>query len=468
MPKRNLAWILVIAMITLLMWQLPQTIAGRDAVYKAFGPLADVKAQIHRRFVDDLDDARLTDAAVEAGIKAMVQELHDPYAGYLNPDEYSRFKNRTDGFFGGIGVEVWANARGLEVISREPRSPADEADILPGDIITHIGEQSTADLPLVEAVNHLLNGPPGTELTLTVIRPSANDQERVLTLARAIIQLNPVRGWSRAAEGGWRYMIDPVTRIGYVRLNKFTHDAPQKLDVAVQRLIGAGLRGLILDLRENTGGLLDAARDVADRFLESGTIVRIAGRRADGKKWSAMHDGTYPAMPMCVLINGASASAAEIVAGALRDHHRAEIVGERSYGKGSVQEVVELDGDNGAIKLTTAYYYLPSGQCINRGTGDKWGVDPTIPVPLSEAQRTKWQATWREIEREPGASPESDAQAVDPAEESVSDPHRAAAERRLLDGDVQLRVALKHLQDKLRTPGEDDEDPQAASSAASN
>lgn len=456
MPKRNLAWILVIAMITLLMWQLPQTIAGRDAVYKAFGPLADVKAQIHRRFVEDIDDSELTQSAVQAGIRAMVSELHDPYAGYLNPAEYSQFKNRTDGFFGGIGVEVLGTPRGLEVLSREPKSPAAEADILPGDIITHIDDRPIAALPLVEAVNHLLNGVPGTEVNITVIRPSTADAPRQLKLARAIIQLNPVRGWSRASEGGWRYMLDPKARIGYVRLTKFTHDAPQKLDVAVQRLIGAGLRGLILDLRENTGGLLDGARDVADRFLDSGLIVRVAGRRADEKQWSAMHDGTYPNFPMCVLINGSSASAAEIVAGALRDHKRAEVVGERSYGKGSVQEVVELDDNSGALKLTTAYYYLPCGQCINRGTNPKgdWGVTPTVPVPLSDEERAKWQSTWQEIEREPGATPESDSQVVDPAAESSTDPLRAAAEKKVLDGDLQLRTALKIIQDKLRTPGE--------------
>ena len=464
MPKRNLAWILVIAMITLLMWQLPQTIAGRDAVYKAFGPLADVKAQIHRRYVEDIEDAKLTRAAVEAGIRAMVDQLDDPYAGYLNPGEYDRFKNRTDGFFGGIGVEVWGTERGLEVLSREPKSPADEADILPGDIITHIEDRPTSELPLVEAVNHLLNGPPGTEVNITVIRPSTDDEPRRLKLTRAIIQLNPVRGWSRAPEGGWRYMLDPESRIGYIRLNKFTHDAPQKLDVAVQRHIGAGMRALILDLRENTRGLLAAARDVADRFLDSGLIVRVAGRRADEKQWSAMHDGTYPDFPLCVLINGSSASAAEIVAGALRDHKRAVVVGERSYGKGSVQEVVELDGNSGAIKLTTAYYYLPNGQCINRGTepGGEWGVTPTVRVPLTDEERQRWQKTWQEIEREPGATPESDAQAVDPAAESSADPLRAAAEKRVLAGDPQLRAALELLQNKLEPARTAPERPAAA------
>lgn len=464
MPKRNLAWILLIAMITLMMWQLPQTIAGRDAVYKAFGPLADVKAQIRKRFVHDLDDGELNRVAVEAGIRAMVERLGDPHAVYLNPSEYERFKRRTDGSFGGIGVDVGATPLGLEVLSRDPHSPAADADILPGDIITHVDGHATADIPLVEAVGGLLNGPPGTEVVLTIARPTGGKlgAPRDLTLQRAIIQFNPVRGWSRSPEGGWRYLLDPELRIGYIRLTKFTQDAVQKLDLAMQRLLGAGARGLILDLRENTGGLLDSARDVTDRFLDSGLIVRVSGRRADEKQWFAMRDGTYPSLPMVVLINGSSASAAEIVAGALRDHHRAEVVGERSYGKGSVQEVVELDGGHGAIKLTTAYYYLPGGSSIDRTsragrTGD-WGVTPTVPVPLTEEQRRRWLAIWREVGREVTSRP-STAEAEPVGEtgeewsgERESDPEWSAAAQAVLEGDLQLRAGLELLQRRLAQP----------------
>ncbi len=482
MPKRNLAWILLIAMITLMMWQLPQTIAGRDAVYKAFGPLADVKAQIRKRFVHDLDDSELNRVAVEAGIRAMVERLGDPHAVYLNKGEYERFKSRTDGSFGGIGVDVGATPLGIEVLSRDPHSPAAEADILPGDIITHVDGVPTDNISLVEAVSNLLNGPPGSEVTLTMVRPSGGKvgDPREVTLHRAIIHFNPVRGWSRSGEGGWRYMLDPDLRIGYIRLTKFTHDAVQKLDLAMQRLQGAGLRGLILDLRENTGGLLDSAREVTDRFLDSGLIVRVSGRRADEKQWFAMRDGTYPGIPLVVIINNSSASAAEIVSGALRDHGRAEVVGERSYGKGSVQEVVELDGDNGAIKLTTAYYYLPSGQSIDRtsraGRSGDWGVTPTITVPLTEEQRRTWLAIWREVGREVASRPvspmEADPEAMgepagDPAKESSADPDWAASARIVLEGDIQLRVSLELLQKRLARPttqeAEDSVSPPSAS-----
>ncbi len=469
MPKRNLAWILVIAMITLLMWQLPQTIAGRDAVYKAFGPLADVRAQIRKRFVDEVDDSELTGAAVSAGIRAMVEKLHDPYAVYFNQAEYDRFKNRTEGLFGGIGVDVWAMPTGLEIINRAPRSPASEADLRPGDIITHVDDIATTRLALVEIVNNYLNGPPGTDVTLTVVRPDDPKQRgpRKITLQRAMIHLDPVRGWSRTRSGDWRFMLDSENHIGYLRLTKFTHDVAQQMDGRMDRLLRSNLRGLVLDLRENTGGLLDSARDVADRFLESGLIVRVAGRKVDEKQWFAMRDGTYPLFPMAVLINGSTASAAEIVSGALRDNHRAVVVGERSYGKGSVQEVVELDRKNGAIKLTTAYYYLPCGQCINRTpqstAKDDWGVAPTLPVVLSNDERAKWLATWRRVGREtvPETAPAEVA-------ESAEDPERQAAAKAVIDGDLQLRKALEYLQAQLHPKPPTDSQGAANSTAAVN
>lgn len=458
MPKRNLAWILLIAMITLLMWQMPQTIAGRDAVYKAFGPLADVMAQIRKRCVEEVDEDVLARAAVEAGIRAMVRELHDPYAVYLNEEEYQRFKSRSDGLFGGVGVEVWATPLGLEVLSRELNSPAVDADILPGDIITHVDGAPLAKVSLVDAVNNLLNGLPGTEVSLTIIRPEGQGlgPPREVTLTRAVIQVNPIRGWSRGTDGNWRFMLDVRNHVGYVHLTKFTSNAGRLLDEIVGRLSAAGLRGLILDLRDNSGGFFDAARDVADRFLDAGLIVRVGGRRADEKEWFALREGTYPDFPVVVLINGASASAAEIVAGALRDHRRAEVVGERSYGKGCVQEVVELDGGNGAIKVTTAYYFLPDGECIHRTTAaektGRYGVTPTIPVPLSDDERRTLLAIWREVGREMTTTAEGETPATAATAESEDDPERAAAAEAVLKGDPQLRRALDVLLRRIDAP----------------
>jgi len=443
-PKRNLAWILVVGTIAFLMWQLPQTIAVRDSVYDAFGPLVEVRAEIHRRFVERVDDAELVNAAVQAGLRAMVARLNDPYSVYLDAEEYSRFRNQTDGLFGGVGLEVWTTPAGLEVLSREPNSPAVEAGILPGDIITHVDGQPTRGVQLVEAVSNLLNGPPGSEVLLTVVTPADSSAAaiREVRLRREVIHLDPVRGWSRAVGGGWRFMLDPEARIGYLRLTKFTPDVDERMDAVVNELMQAGLRGLVVDLRDNTGGLFDSGLAVADRFLESGLLVRRGGRKSDPKQWFASREGTYPAhLRLALLINEHTASAAELVAGALRDHGRAIVVGERSYGKGCVQEVVELQQGGGALKLTMAYYYLPGGRCIHRlPQATEWGVEPNICIPLTPAQRETWVATRREIGRE--IVPEPTTRAADPAAASAAESQEQRAAAALLDADIQLREAV--------------------------
>jgi carboxyl-terminal processing protease len=213
MPKRNLAWILVIAMITLLMWQLPQTIAGRDAVYKAFGPLADVRAQIRKRYVDEVDDTEMTGAAVRAGIHAMVERLNDPYAVYFNQAEYERFKKRADGVFGGIGVDVWAAPEGLEIINRAPKSPASER-LQPGDIIAHIdglaNRLSIVTIQLIERSAGLRSR--------SLIRRCGSGYPREVTLQQATLDLDPVRGWARtlgrlAVHAGSKSLVLRLTKL---------------------------------------------------------------------------------------------------------------------------------------------------------------------------------------------------------------------------------------------------------------
>jgi carboxyl-terminal processing protease len=412
MPKRNLAWILIVVAIALLIWQLPQLIAGRDSVLHAFGPLVDARAQIHRRYVKEPDDERLSRAAADAGIRAMVRELNDPYAVYLNPREFATFQARTDGRYGGIGVEVWTTDLGLEVLSREKGSPADVAGVLPGDLITHIDGEPIAQLPAIESVNHRLNGAAGADVTITVIRNDATAVPRKLDfeMKRAEIELDPVRGWSRDVTGGWRYLLNSESGIGYIRLVKFTSDVDERMGQEIQRLQSVGLRALVLDVRENSGGLLDSAWDVADKFLSSGLIVKTSGRKSADQQWYAMAEGTLPDFPMVVLVNRNTASAAEIVAGSLRDHKRAAVFGERTYGKGSVQELVPLPENGGAIKLTTRYYYLPNGERIHREPGmtekDKWGVMPTRVITLTPSERTEWMRAWREVAREPNGTDE--------------------------------------------------------------
>ena len=467
MPKRNLAWILVVVTIALLMWQLPRTIAVRDSVYEVFGPLVEVRAEIRKRFVEDVEDSKLVESAVNAGIKAMVKELHDPHAVYLTPDEYDRFKKQTDGVFGGVGLDVWATDTGLEVLSREPDSQAARAGILPGEVITHVDGLSTKGVPLVEAVNNLLNGPPGTEVTLTVCSrsPGAAAPTRDVRLRREVIRLDPIQGWSRTPAGDRRFMLDPEAGIGYLRLTKFTVDATDRMDAEINVLLRHNLRGVVLDLRDNTGGLFDSGIAVADRYLERGLLVRQKGRKTDEKQWYATHEGTYPHFAMAVIVNSSTASAAELVAGALRDHQRAVIVGERSYGKGCVQEVIQLEHGGGAIKLTTAYYYLPSGQCVHKtpeaAAVGRWGVEPTLPVSMTDEQRERWLTTRREVTRE--VVPDSTTQPTTTTAPANEEQDRLADAETLLEADPQLRKAVEYLRDRLSTetkpPSEGDVEP---------
>ncbi|MCZ6817571.1 MAG: S41 family peptidase [Planctomycetota bacterium] len=456
MPKRNLAWILVIMMIAGLMWQLPQTIARRDSVAQAFGPLVDARALIHKRFVRSVDDGELVSSTVEGGIDAMIKSLGDPYALYLTEKEYDRFQDRTEGIYGGIGLDVLAVEGGLEVLSRAPNSPAAFADIAAGDIITKIDGRSIAGVPLVEAVDSYLNGPPGSVVLLDVVTPGQSESRRV-QIRRARIELDPIRGVSRTEGDAWRYMLDEEARIGYVQLAKFTPIAQDRMDAAVSVLFQQDMRAMILDLRENTGGLLDQAVAVADRFLTAGTIVRIQGEKTDDKKYAASKDGTYRPFPLVVLINGSTASAAEIVAGALRDHHRGYVIGERSYGKGSVQELLHLAPGGGAIKITTAFYFLPSGECIQRTPASvergNWGVTPDEHIVMTAEQKQRWLTVWREIRR----APADDATSRPVSETSLAtahpEYHRRAAQR-LLDVDIQLVAALNYLLPRVSRPGQ--------------
>jgi carboxyl-terminal processing protease len=401
MPKRNIAWMLVVVVIALLLWQLPAVIAERDAVIRNFGALAEIRAIIHRLNVVPVDDQKLTDAAVRAAAAAMVAELHDAHARYLDPDAHQKFMRRAEGLVGGIGVDVAVVHGAVTVQHVREASPAERAGLQRGDRLLAVDGQSTQEWDVLEVVG-LLNGEPDSEVRLTVQSPG--DAPREVSAVRAALRLSPVRGWTRRPDGRWRYFINPDYGIAYLRLTEFLQNAASELDEAVHDTLRDGARAWILDLRENRGGLLDVAVEVADRFLTSGVIVSTKGLQgisSDKREWRAQMDGTYPELPMAVLVNEWSASSAEIVAGALRDHQRAVIVGERTYGKGSVQELVPLK-DGGAIKLTTRFYYLPNGECIQKMSGAAgvgagrlgWGVEPNLAVRLDPAQREAWLKSW--------------------------------------------------------------------------
>ncbi|MFO0974587.1 MAG: S41 family peptidase [Phycisphaerae bacterium] len=439
MPKRNLAWIVVIGLVALLFWRMPRTIAGRDALYTAFAPLVDARAQILKRSAEPVDDSRMAAAATRAGIEAMVRELHDPYALYLDAETYPEFKKQTEGVFGGVGVDLSAGRDGLVILGCVRDSPADRAGLRPGETLLAIDDLRTVDLGLVDGINRLA-GPPGTPVRLLVRRADATVQS--LRLTRALIEIDPIRGWARRGRSGWHFWLDERRGIAYVRVVKFMPQTLRRLDAIVEPLSERGLRSLVLDLRENTGGLLRSAIDVADRFLDAGPIVATRGPRTEPREWFAQREDTYRPPPrLVVLVNRNTASAAEIVAGALQDHRRAVVVGERSYGKGSLQELIPLEDEQSAIKLTTGYYYLPSGRCLQRrpDAKDGWGVAPDQPVPLSDEQRRAWFAAWS------SGGAESAGAATQPADTAEAEPSAAAALEALLAADPQLARALELL-----------------------
>ena len=448
MPKRNLAWMLVVVVIALVLWQMPPIIAERDSVIRNFGTLNEVRTQILRDYVAPVDNRQLVDAAVRAAAEAMVHSLNDPHARYFDARENQRFERWSEGMTGGIGIDVGIIDGRIVVQTVAPGTPAAGAGLRHGDRIVAVEGQAVEHIGLLESIS-LLSGEPGQDVHLRIERP--NEAPREATLIRVPLQINPIRGWRRDANGWWDFFLDRSAGIAYIRLTEFLRNAPAELDNAIHQTLEQGARAWILDLRENRGGLLDAAVEVADRFLKSGVIVSTRGRTSDERQWNAELDGTYPELPLFVLVNEWTASSAEIVAGAVRDHHRAEIVGERTYGKGSVQELFPLS-DGSAIKLTTRHYYLPSGACIQKSadaeqTGAEWGVAPTIPVHMTSEQRAAWLQRWSTGDWGSDAGPAS----MPAATEASAEAERVRQEllSRVLKFDPQLRRALDELRGRL-------------------
>ncbi|NLX05491.1 MAG: S41 family peptidase [Phycisphaerae bacterium] len=391
MSHRNLVWILAVFLFVLLLWHAPDTVMRHRSFYNVFAPLADIRAQIHKNYVEDVQDEQLLEGAVQG----MVQGL-DPFSRYIPPDELETFNQQTSGMVPGIGIFLTVENGILKVISPVENSPAYKAGILPGDRIMGIDGEPTKTMSLFDAAARL-RGQPGTTVVIEVEHELTETTER-LTLQRAEVRIHSVKGYVRSPDGGWDYRIDPDQGIGYVRVTSFTEETPHELADVLVKLRSEPIKALIIDLRFNPGGLLQSAVDIANYFIDEGPIVSTKGKWAKPMVLNASSENTFPPVPMVVLVNQYSASAAEIVAGALKDHHRATLIGVRTFGKGSVQSVFPLDGGQGALKLTTAYYYLPSGRNIHRrANSDEWGVDPAIEIRLTgpeliELQQARAQA----------------------------------------------------------------------------
>ena len=387
MPRRNLFAIATVAAVSLFCWQASQGAKPKDEMMELYGLFVDAVEQVEANYVRPVDRRAL----LESALRGMLQDL-DQHSQYINETEWRFFKKQIEGRYGGIGiqVEVDAETERLKVIAPMVGTPAYTAGVLPGDLILEIDGQTTDGMSPDRAVE-VLTGRVGAPVKIQVKHELDNKLE-TLTMTRAVIDMPSVLGNTRNPDDSWNYMLDTERKIGYVRISSFIQNTTDELKAALTELKANGMKALILDLRDNPGGLLSAAVEVSDLFLDEGVIVSTKGRNTPSKKYEAQKDGQYTDFPMVVLVNQSSASAAEIVSACLQDHKRAKVVGQRSYGKGSVQNILELEGGNSVLKLTVASYHRPSGKNIHRfknaKESDEWGVspDPGLEVKLTTEQ----------------------------------------------------------------------------------
>lgn len=341
--------------------------------YELLRLFIDTLDQVDRNYVKDVSRRELMEAAIEG----MVRKL-DQYSNYIPPTQIDRFKTSVENEFGGIGIRVGLEGNALIIISPLFGTPAYKAGLLAGDRIMKINDESTKGFSLQDAVNRL-KGKIGTSVTLTVVHPRDNEP-RTVSIKRTNVQVETVLGFERAQDDAWIYFCDEKKKIGYICLTSFGRRTASELKKAMKELQEKGARALILDLRFNPGGLLASAIEISDLYISEGRIVSTEGRNVPKTVWDAHKTGTYGELPMVVLANRYSASASEIVSACLQDHDRAIVVGERTWGKGSVQNIISLEQGRSALKLTTAKYMRPSGKNIHRDKNakpeDEWGVKP--------------------------------------------------------------------------------------------
>ncbi len=393
MPRRNLRVLLLASLICLLC--APRVSRSSRVLWFAM-------RHIQSRHLTPVDENELFDGAMTG-----MTDTLDDYSSYIPPSVLKQFNEQIDREFGGIGIEIRVNpeTKYLTVASPLVGTPAGKANMLAGDRVLRIDDESTQGLSIEDAAK-LLRGMPGEPVTLTTSR-KGQEATREVELVRAEIHIDTVLGDTRNSDGSWNYFLQDHPEIAYLRLDSFGDQTGSEMRDVIVDLKGRGMQGLILDMRGNPGGLLPAAIDVCDLFVEAdappprgpggeqisaGLILTTRDRGGRVQREYYAHDnGTVNGFPIAVLIDGGSASAAEIVAACLQDHGKAVVMGERSFGKGTVQEILDLHPDQGVLKLTIASYWRPSGRNINRSEGaEEWGVSPDsgFEVSLDDQERT--------------------------------------------------------------------------------
>ncbi|NIY76580.1 S41 family peptidase [Thalassospira sp. HF15] len=395
---------------------LAQSSTSSAETYRLLNLFGDVFEQVKGKYVEQVDDKQL----IEAAINGMLTSL-DPHSSYLNMDNFEEMQVDTRGEFGGLGIEVTMEDGFVKVIAPIYDTPAEKAGLQPGDFITHIDGTAIRGLTLNDAVE-MMRGKVNTDIVLTIIRKGEQAPFDV-TLTRAVIKIQSVRA-------------EPKDDIGYIRITKFNEQTASGLQRAIADMreeIGPEIKGLVIDLRNNPGGLLDQAISVSDAFLDKGEIVSTRPRDTENtERYNARAGDLSEGLPIVVLINDGSASASEIVAGALQDHRRAVIMGTRSFGKGSVQTILPMPG-NVALRLTTARYYTPSGKSIQ-----EVGIVPDIIVPQARVESI--EADTRRSEASLNGALRNEDEGITDAEQDANS-RRDEAEQLAID-DYQLSRAL--------------------------
>lgn len=379
-----------------------------EDLFESMRLLIDSFDQVDRFYVKEVSRREL----VEAALRGMLDRL-DPYSNYISPDDLARFNSQVEQEFGGIGIQVGLDPQNrLQVLTPLPGSPAYKSGIRAGDLIMQIEGESTNGYDLDKAVKRL-KGKAGVPVKLGILHLGGSAIEDV-TVMREMVHVSSVLGDRYKPDGTWEFMLNPEKKIGYVRLSSFSRDTVKELKAALTSLKKDGMKALVMDLRFNPGGLLSAATEISDMFIEEGKIVSTKGRNTEEREWKAHKADTFSGFPMVVLVNGYSASASEIVSACLQDNNRAVIVGDRTWGKGSVQNVIEMEQGKSALKLTTASYHRPNGKNIHRFPGaketDEWGVMPNenyrVVLPIEELKKYDEYRRSRDVlsDKEPPAS----------------------------------------------------------------
>ena len=453
MTKPTTWRLILIVAATGLMVVLTDAWAAKQAeTYKQLDLLVEVRHELVENYVEAPDQLEL----VEAAVQGMVDSLNDPYTVFVPAEHVEQFSDRLTGSFSGIGAQIEMHDGRPRINTPLEDSPAWESGIMAGDIILEVDGESTQDQDQMDVIQRI-KGEAGTDVVLRVRRETGEELD--ITVTRAEINVKTVRGARRTADQSFDFMLDPANKVGYVRLSQFTNKTVEELRAALIQLNELGAKGLILDVRFDPGGLLDSAWKVSDMFLTEGQrIVSTKGRKWKEVVYDSTDDTIMPDTPLVVLANEASASASEVVTGALSDNNRALFVGTRTFGKGSVQQVRGLESGLGALKLTGAYYYLPSGRNIHKKPdAEVWGVDPDdgAYVPMTFEQYEKMITVRREADTLRDHSGDEDTATVTPEyiENELHDLQLAAALRAVL-GKIETgdwpKVGLENAEELVR------------------